>query len=92
MKSSNTQNRVKELVTQFPSLIENYSSSTLVSYYWKYVEGAKTVEHIAHMSSPEAITRAFRRLVNKGEIVLPKHIKDRNNQYQEEFRLEFTPL
>lgn len=92
MRSLHTQKKVKELVTQFPILAENYSSSTLVSYYWKYIEGAKTVDQIAYCASPEAITRAFRRLVKSGEIILSKESKDRNSQYQEEFRLDYTPV
>lgn len=90
MKTSKRQKQVKELVTQFPILLQNYSSSTLVSYYWKYIENAKTVDHIAYCSSPEAITRAFRRLVTSGEITLSKESKERNQQNQKSFKEDYS--
>lgn len=92
MRSSAVQKNVKELVTRFPSLLENYSSNKLVSTFWSHYEGANTIAQVEYCTSNEAITRAFRRLVKKGEIVLPQHVKDRNQQYQEEFRLDYSPV
>lgn len=92
MKSSLRQKQVKELVTQFPSLLEDYSSNKLVAAFWQHIEGARTINDAANCASPEAITRAFRHLITAGEIALPQHIKERSNQYQEEFKLEYTPV
>lgn len=93
MRSSAVQKNVKELVTRFPSLLENYSSNKLVAAYWEHIEGAMTVQHVAYYcTSPEAITRAFRRLVTAGEIELSKESKERNQQHQEEFRLDYSPV
>lgn len=91
MRSSATQKQVKELVTRFPSLVENYSSNKLVAAYWEHIDGAKTIQHVAYYcASPEAITRAFRRLVTSGEIVLPEQVKNRNKQNEEGFKMEYS--
>lgn len=90
MRSSQRQKQVKELVTQFPFLVENYN--LLVSYFWKYIEGANGLEDVASCSSAEAITRAFRRLVQSGEIVVPEDIKEKRLQYQESFREDYQPI
>lgn len=92
MRSSLRQKQVKELVTRFPSLVENYSSNILVVTFWKHIEGARTIDDAANCSSPEAITRAFRRLVESGEIVLSDSEKERNAQHQESFREDYQPI
>lgn len=93
MRSSAVQKNVKELVSEFPSLLENYTSNKLVATYWEHIEGARTVQHVAHYcSSPEAITRAFRRLVTAGEIALSKESRQRNDQYQLSFKEDYSPV
>ncbi|PLR99509.1 hypothetical protein [Bacillus sp. T33-2] len=90
MRSSQRQKLVKQLVDRFPFLVENYN--LLVSYYWQHVEGAKGFDDTGRCSSPEAICRAFRRLVTAGEIVVPEEVKEKRAEYQENFREEYSPL
>lgn len=84
------QQKVKELVTQFPFLTEN--TNQLVTYYWSHIEGAKDFTDVLMCSSSEAITRAFRRLVKSGEIVLSEEERERRQEHQESFREDYQPI
>lgn len=89
-KSKVRQELVKNLIDQFPYLTENYN--LLVSHYWKYVEGANGLEDVGSCSSAEAITRAFRRLVQSGKVVVPDEVREKRQQYQESFKEDYQPI
>lgn len=77
-------NNVKVLVDAEPQCAKSYT--LLVIRYWMKVEGAKDFHDALGCTSPEAITRAFRDLVNTGQIALPEDIAKQRKEQEAEYR------
>ena len=84
MSNATLKHNVKLLVDAEPQCAKSYT--LLVIRYWMKVEGASDFHDALGCTSPEAITRAFRDLVNTGHIVLPQDIADQRKQQEAEYR------
>lgn len=82
--NSTLKHNVKVLVDAEPQCAKSYT--LLVIRYWMKMEGATDFHDALGCTSPEAITRAFRDLVNTGQIVLPADIAAQRRQQEIEYR------
>lgn len=86
-KLNTVKQNVKVLVNAEPQCASSYT--LLVLRYWMKVEGATGFHDALGCTSPEAITRAFRDLVNTGEIALPEDIARKRKSQEEDYRKQY---
>lgn len=84
MKQTKVQHNVAVLVKRYPELKNNYNA--LVTMYWREVEKAQTFDDLATCTKAESITRAFRKLVEGGEIQVDGKVQQMRMDLEEEFR------
>jgi hypothetical protein len=84
MSNATLKQNVKVLVDAEPQCAKSYT--LLVIRYWMKIEGATGFQDALGCTSPEAITRAFRDLVNTGQIALPADIAKQRKQQEAEYR------
>lgn len=75
--------RVAEL---FPEETKKYNS--LVSLYWKLVDGVESVDDIPNATPAESISRYYRMLVREGKIKLDTYSEERRAELEQEWRRE----
>jgi len=89
VKSSVVKDNVLRLVQDYPEIKDNYN--TLVATYWREIDGIESLDNdeVIEGTSPETITRCFRKLVEEKKIKLnPYSIEvrlDKEYQYKKEF-------
>lgn len=86
-KAKNIQDNIKQLVSRYPKVTENYN--LLVTSYWYVYENARTFADTAKCTSAESITRAFRKLVSEGEIEVSKQTRIARDREEAEFKDEY---
>lgn len=74
---------VKILSENNPEVKECYN--LLLLTYWERFELAESLNDLKRCTPAESITRAFRSLVKKGEIVLPEEIKRMRKEKRKEY-------
>ena len=82
--TSTLKENLKLLIQTEPQCAKSYT--LLVIRYWMKIEGAADFHDALGCTSPEAITRAFRELVNSGQIILPQEILEQRNKQEAEYR------
>jgi hypothetical protein len=101
---ANRLNGYKEAVAwmcmRYPTAVGDYRR--LVNYFWKYVSKFTTecehchkettvwVKDFDRLASPECITRAYRKLVEKGKIREPPEVKAAKRKQAERHRRYWT--
>lgn len=84
MKQAKIQNNITMLVREHPELANNRKA--LIKKYWEQLEGAKQLTDILHCTPAESITRAFRKLVEEGEVQVDGKVQQMRLEMEEEFR------
>ena len=75
------------LCRKHPSVMVDYRR--LVQYYWYYVNDLKVfipIEQLNKLTNPESIGRAFRKLVEEGELVVPSPVLDARSEEEAKYR------
>lgn len=75
---------IKLLTKSEPEVKDNYN--LLVARYWEKFEFANGLQDIQLCTPAESITRAFRSLVNEGEIELKEEIKKIRRREEKEYQ------
>ena len=87
-KHQTIKENVKALCMEHPSVKSDYRK--LVHYYWFYVQGLKNfipLETLEKLTSPESITRAFRKLCEEDpSFCPPERVKSAREEEQERYR------
>jgi len=87
-KTSVIKENVKLLADKEPEVKDNYNLLTV--RYWEKFEMAVHMKDIASCTPAESITRAFRSLVNSGEIQLKEEIKKIRRREEKKFQEEYA--
>ena len=87
---NNISKNILEIVKVFPEVVTNYNA--LVMYYWAMYDNATTLSTIVNCTSPESITRAFRKLVEYGLIIVPQDTKAKREAAAKNYRNDFSSL
>lgn len=86
-KQDRIKDKVIQLCREHPEAKSDYR--TLLQYYWYYVDGLKAYiprEVLAMLTQPESVTRAFRKAVENGEIVLDAHEQVKRHTEEHKYR------
>lgn len=81
---------VIDLVRQHPSAITDYRK--LLQYYWYYVDGLKVfipLDVLEKLTQPESISRAYRKLVEEGVIIVDEKTKAARVNQERQFRQHY---
>lgn len=89
-KSSLVKHNVKLLAEKEPEVKDNYN--LLALRYWQKFEFATQLKDISSCTPAESITRAFRSLVNTGEIELKEEIKKIRKREEKEYQKEYARI
>jgi hypothetical protein len=81
---------ILELAKVFPDVKSSYSK--LVMYYWTFFEDCNSMGSIQYCTSPESITRAFRKLVENGLILVPAETKANREAAAKNYKNDFANL
>ena len=79
--------KVKELCISHPEVIDDYRK--LIQYYHYYVDGFRMfvpMEVLEKLTQPESITRAYRKLVEKGDVDPTAKVKFARNVQRENYK------
>lgn len=79
--------KVKELCERHPEVIGDYRK--LIQYYHYYVDGFKMfvpMEVLEKLTQPESVTRAYRKLVEKGIVDPDAKVKFTRNIQRENYK------
>ena len=79
--------KILELAAKYPAVVTDYRK--LIQYFWFYMDHMERfvpLEVLENLTQPESITRAFRKLVEDGEIVVPVDVKGERSKQEKLFR------
>lgn len=81
---------VVKIVREHPSTISDYRK--LLQYYWYYIDGLKNfvpLDELERITQPESISRAFRKLVEQGVIIMDEKTKMARINEEKKFRSHY---
>lgn len=86
-KQDTIRQKVLDLVKKHPTAITDYRK--LIQYYWYYMDGLNVyvpMEKLEKLTQPESISRALRKLVEEGDVVVDPATKTMRANEQANFR------
>lgn len=86
----NVRKNILELVKIYPGVKTSYNK--LVMHYWLIFDGVKTMKDVSSATPVESINRAFRKLVEVGQIILPADEVERRRAAEKIYKYDFTQL